>query len=406
MSLIAGTAMAGAAGLAFIGNSSQAATVPPQIASSYQIGSTHDGISSDQVHGPWTRAWSKRLTGFIGVPIIANGIAAAPIEAPTDEVVAYHLSSGARAWAVRFPAHTSNPPIGITYDNGRVFVLGPYYPRDNWSQLTALSLATGKKLWAVAFYGNSLTSDPPVAYDGNIYFVGSFLGSTFVKFSETTRKIVWQLPTEDGGGGLLAVDASGVYYSYSCSYDGRILLSGKYRWRRHSSCLGGGGATPVVAGGSVYALDNILGNLRLSQTTGATLGTFQGTTPPLIFHGVLYTTISGSLVAMSLATGKQVFSFSPPGECLAGPPIAVDDVIYALTACGLGSKDAYLYGVTPSGVLVSTTELPFTQSDATAGSSQAKVADMTEGDGMFVIPGDDQITPLDSSVLVALKPAR
>jgi outer membrane protein assembly factor BamB len=130
-----------------------------------------------------------------------------------------------------------------------------------------------------------------------------------------------------------------VYVSYACgqSYD-FAPASGALLWYRSTACEGGGGKTPVLAGGKLYVRDFSYPAI-LDAATGAQLGPYQSNGPaPAVDASSRYILSSGTLRAEDVASGSTRWSFAGDGGLTSAPIVAGATVF-------VGSSTGRLYGL-------------------------------------------------------------
>jgi outer membrane protein assembly factor BamB len=177
-----------------------------------------------------------------------------------------------------------------------------------------------------------------------------------------------------------AVDDSGVYVSYSDQQDYRFRLNGQFVWNYAPSGEGGGGSTPALHGGSVYARGDPTFDQPaiLSKTSGTVTGTFASDYEPAFAGTSMYTLSGGTLVASDVSGSPNRWTFS--GRSLDTAPVVNNGVVYALSTTGK------VYGVSAaSGTQVWTG----TVGQATNGPVLSGIA---AGGGLLVVPAGSTLT--------------
>ncbi len=395
--------LATAAAVALLGATSAAATRTststighPTIhnVTSYQIDSSHDGISTDVVGTHWRVAWATHLSGTVTYPIIANDRVIVGVDARTPFVEAFAAASGRRAWGpVSFSGATGD--VGLALDGPTLFALGPIA---HGELLMALNEISGRVEWVERLGADGRSYSAPVAYGGYVFVATGTTGATVMAISERTHHVAWSVRVASGPGGVLAANAVGAFYSFSCATDGALTRAGRYLWRTVPGCTGSGGTTPVLSGGSAFIRQPPNTVWQLARSSGSFDGNFSSAYAPLVVGNVMYTVETNQLDALNVKTNAAVFSFAPAGACLAGPALDVHGTIYVLTACPSGgSKNARLYGVSTTGAQVSETAIPLPQRSApapTIAQEAGALQGMAEGNGVFVIPGGDRLVVL------------
>jgi outer membrane protein assembly factor BamB len=163
------------------------------------------------------------------------------------------------------------------YDGGRLFVL------NGNGTLTALDAATGATLWSFQFPMYSAMFDSiPTAYGGILY---TPIDGTLYAISEASGATLWTADIGSGDYSSPAVSSNGVYVAYAGPQVYDIdPLSGAQTWHYSGPVSGGGGETPVLFNGAIYAMDVVTQPVILGANTGQAIGTFASYRTPA-FHG-------------------------------------------------------------------------------------------------------------------------
>lgn len=319
-------------------------TAPAALAASsdqavaYQLDAAHDGYqNASPITTPLSQAWSVNLGGAISYPLIVNGVVYVTaadsgggttldaIEQATGTTLWSHTLGGIYYWS------------GLAYDAGRVFTVNAS------GDLTAFDAGTGASDWSLSLPGQTMFDSPPTASDGYVYTAGSESGGTLYAVSEGTGKLAWQDPVENGDASSPAVSANGVYVTYACDQDYDFdPLTGAQIWHHTGACEGGGGSTPVLAGGDVFGRDTTSGNVVLSASTGNSFGSFTAGPAPAFGNGSAYMVSGGRLTAIgSSGLGATSWTFSGDGK-IDTAPLVVGNLVFA------GSSEGNLYALDAS----------------------------------------------------------
>ena len=277
---------------------SSAPAAPADQATAYQSDPTHDGYIADAgLAAPLTQAWSITLPSNVSYPLIVDGTV---FVTTGDTLYAINQATGSTIWS-----HATGGSVGLTYDRGQVFVVS------TGGLLTAFDAATGSTSWSEQLPGQYSFSSPPTATNGIVYTGGAGSGGTVYAVRESDGHLLWTQSVENGDASSPAVTQDGVYVSYACqqayAFD---PVTGSLLWHHSTFCEGGGGATTVVADGTVFARDWAIGNVMLSASTGSELGPFTASQPPAVANDVAF--------------------------MLKGPPSAT---LTAIAGAGLGAND-------------------------------------------------------------------
>lgn len=308
----------------------------------YGIDAAHTGAQpGETIFPPFQQRWAVTLGQFVSYPVIAGGRVFVTVrKAGTNSgtsLYALDQQTGAIAWGPIVISGTfwqSN----AAYDSGKVFV------QSDSGQLRAFDAVSGAQLW-MANIGGMFTSigSPPTARAGRVYMsVGGSIGSVSA-IDEGNGQVVWSATVTNGMNSSPVVTDTGIYVSYDCNqvYDFHPI-TGALLWHHQTSpCSAGGGFTPVLFSGRVYARDLFLPNLVLDAQTGAQLGTFTTPVESLktrlpAFHGTLgFFILESGLVAEAAATLAPVWSFPVASTETLSAPIVVNGVVYALSSTGM-----------------------------------------------------------------------
>lgn len=304
----------------------------------WQIDYAHSGRATVGPGGPVfppTGSWSVTLDGLVSFPVIAEGkvFVTTNVNAisPADRgasLYALDVASGSIAWGpVALPVNNS-PFTGHAYDHGHIYVV------TDEGQLRSFNAATGAQDWLIQLTGYSYDA-VPTAVNGVVY-VGGFGGVTAV--DERNGTVLWRAPA-GGNSSSPAVDASGVYVSYSCDTFRFDLYASRQIWHYGGQCTGGTGYTPVLANGRLYIRGSYPDppNKIFDTATGAVVGSYKSWLAPAISDHTGFflepnPDVGGALVARDLSSGAALWSFSD--DNLYSSPIVIDNAVVIATAFG------------------------------------------------------------------------
>ena len=218
---------------------------PSKDAVSYQINNGHNGfITFNAISLPASASWSVDLGGQPSYSLVVGGTVyvAASVNG-NSQLSALSGANGATVWGpIAFAGVT-----GITYDNGKIFVTSGTYTSQGI--LTALDVATGSPLWSSTIPGSFATQSPPVASEGLVYTLDD---GVLTAFNENTGAQVWQQGVS-GTNGAPAATVDGIYVAPVCYAIDLQPAIGAILWTNNTGCSGGGGNTPAVGCGVMYA---------------------------------------------------------------------------------------------------------------------------------------------------------
>ncbi len=201
--------------------------------------------------------------------------------------------------------------------------------------LTAFDAATGASDWSRTLSGQYMFTSPPTAVGGYVYVGGAGSGGTLYAVSEASGALAWTGQVENGDHSSPAVDANGVYVGYACDQDYAFApVGGSLLWHHSTGCEGGGGKTPVLAGGDLFSRDGGEGDVILSASNGSVLGGFSSTFAPAAAGGALYTASTGTLSAIGdWGFGTTAWTFGGDSQ-IDTAPIVVGLLVFEGSASG------------------------------------------------------------------------
>ena len=367
-----GTAQVTVVNAASQGGTTSTATVvtitpPSKDAVSFQMNSAHTGfVTFNSVTLPTAASWSINVGGTPSYALIANGIVYVTVSTGfgNSQLLALNGSTGATVWG---PIALSGNSGMIAYDSGIIFVTGGSYLA---SILTAIDAATGNPRWS-ATIADAITGAPPVAANGLVYTDGD---GDLQAFDELTGAQVWQ-GGFGGTSGTVAVTVDGVYGAAPCTPVAFQPATGAVIWSTNTGCEGGGGATPVVGGGKVFApigISSYSGNIYDAES-GALLGAFSYSTLPAVTSSNAYALFGSTLQGLALSNNQVLWSFAGDGG-LVNSPVVVNNYVF------VGSSSGKLYALdAASGAVQQTWSLG------------AAPTALSAGDGLLIVPAGNTV---------------
>jgi outer membrane protein assembly factor BamB len=354
---------------------------PSKDAVSYQINNGHNGfITFNSVSLPASASWSVDLGGQPSYSLVVGGTVyvAASVNG-NSQLSALSGANGATVWGpIAFAGVT-----GITYDNGKIFVTSGSYISEGI--LTALDAATGNPLWSSTIPGSFATQSPPVASEGLAYTLDD---GVLTAFNENTGAQVWQQDVS-GTNGAPAATVDGIYVAPVCYAIDLRPANGTILWTNNTGCSGGGGNTPAVGSGVMYAPLSpgyYAGNVYATET-GQVLSSFSASAPPAISTTSAFILNNSTLQGIALSNNQVLWSFAGDGT-LTNAPVVVDNYVF------IGSTNGNLYALdATSGTQLWTKNLgaPIT-GPATGGNANQGATGLSAGDGLLIVPAGNMVT--------------
>jgi outer membrane protein assembly factor BamB len=301
----------------------------PTSASSFLINPAHtNAVVGSTLQPPLTRVWSASLPGSPSYPLIVSGrvyaVASSFTSNPAATMVALDAQTGSPIWSTPLPGATT---AGLAYDGGRVFTA------DGSGHVTALDAVTGTPAWTRSMAGSLTFSFSTVvtAYRGVVYTSAGGDGGTIFAYDEATGALLFQYVDLSGGeDSPPALTDVGLIVAYPCQLTTELdRLTGSRLWRYTTGCSWGGADIPVLANGRAYITDS-LGGIALDVATGKSLSTFTASVPPAIDGTLAFFVNQTQLTAVDTTSGLTAWTFAENvGNALVETPLVAAGFLYA-----------------------------------------------------------------------------
>jgi outer membrane protein assembly factor BamB len=355
--------------------------IAPSIdAVSYQINNGHSGfVAFKSATLPPSANWSVNIGGEPSYALIVSNVVYVTASVNgNSQLFALNGTTGATLWGpIAFAG-----AAGITYDAGTIFVDSGTYI--SIGILSALDATTGNPIWSATIPGQFATQSPPVAAAGLVYTLDD---GVLTAFNETTGAQVWQQDVS-GTNGSPAVTVDGVYAAPVCYAFDLQPATGTVMWSHNTGCEGGGGNTPVVGSGEMYAPLSpgyYAGNVYAAES-GQVLGAFSASGPPAISPSTVFTLNNSTLQGAALSNNQIMWSFAGDGT-LVTSPVVVNNFVFV----GSSSGNLYALDVT-SGAQVWTKNLGAAiAGPANGGSATQGATGLSAGDGLLIVPAGNTV---------------
>ena len=265
------------------------------------------------------------------------------------------------------------------YENGTVFVTSG--SSISSQILSALDADTGAPKWSAAVTAQWFPQ-PPVAYGGHVYtLTGGYLSA----YDESNGAVLWNHGVS-GTDGTMAVMADGVYASAPCTTFDLLPLDGSVIWYVNTGCSGGGGSTPVVAGGSVYSpIESTFVGVEYDASTGQVLGNFSATQLPAVTDATAVFLTGSTLQGIRRSDHTILWSFAGDGALVTSPVIVNN---YVFVASGNGN----LYALDINSGSPAWTQALSGAIASNPCCSYQIYTGLAAGDGLLVVPSGNKVT--------------
>lgn len=368
------------------GGTSTAQTVnivaPSVDAVSYQIDNGHSGAITFKTLVPTlptSPAWSVNVGGAPSYAlIVANRVFVVAASNGNSQLLALDAATGATLWGPSAYAGSAS----ITYDNGVLFVTTGSFLASG--VLTAVDAVTGNIKWNEPIPGFFGPTWPAVASEGIVYALAN---GDLTAFNETNGATLWHGSANGGGYGSAAVSLDGVYTAAPCNATDFQPITGATLWTSNTGCEGGGGNTPVVAAGRVYApiAASGYGGSIYNAESGLVLGSFGYSAPPAVTATQAYTLYNSILESVTLTNNQVNWTFTGDGS-LNTSPVVVNNYVF------VGSSTGNLYGLNATtGNQLWIQNLGAAIPTAITGPGGIP-SGLAAGDGLLVVPAGNTVT--------------
>jgi outer membrane protein assembly factor BamB len=273
-----------------------------------------------------------------GYPLIVGNSVIISVPA-SKQLWALDLHTGATLWGpVNFTTTMfGGPADALTYENGQIFAL------NGGGTLEAYDVSSGARNWSVTLPSQTSFTAPPTAHGGMVFVSGAGVGGTVYGVDQANGHVLWTQFVENGDGCSPTVTKGGVFVSYACNQSYRFDPgTGAVSWHHQGPCEGGGGQTASLHDGLLYSLDTQQ-NVTLDEFSGAPVGSFTASVPPVFHGGTGYFLQYGTLSAIDLATQVTRWTFKPalmnPNDGVVTVPLVVGGRVF------VGTEYGTLFGV-------------------------------------------------------------
>jgi outer membrane protein assembly factor BamB len=312
-----------------------AAPVSPP-ATAYRISEGHDGVltTSNGISYPAnsTPTWTVDLGASPSYPLIAGGMVfvatANPDGSYGNRLYGLNATTGATVWGpVAVPGTYFGS--GLTYDNGRVFLL----MFDG--AIRGFNALNGAALWTTQLPGYWYEASPN-AYGGVVFIIGN-AGLSAV--DEASGNILW---TTTSAGSTdwdsPAISSEGAFAeSGNCLAGAYEPSGGTSIWQVQSQCSGTWGHAPIIKNGTLFGRTGSSLNL-FDSATGNSKGQIASASAPAVTSTAVIALNAGTLSSTRLSDLVQTWTFTGDGHLVTAPVVVNNTVL-------VGSSSGNVYGL-------------------------------------------------------------
>lgn len=352
---------------------------------SFLVTPSHSGaITFKSVSFPTGSKWSVDVGATPSYALIAAGKVFVTVSSggTGSELIALDQATGATVWGPILIAGTAN----AAYDGGSVFVASSAGAGATSGLMQSYDAATGNLLWSAALAGPDSFSSGTTALNGWVYTAGG--GGTLYAVNEATGAIAWTQAVENGDSSTPAVTNDGVYVSYPCQTYDFSPSNGTPIWTNDGGCDGGGGGTPVVAGGTLFSANGFAtyDGDTFNAETGALLGSYAADVPMAIGPVAGYFLKGGTLRALASGSNSLMWTFTGDGT-LNTSPIVVNSYVI------IGGRSGAVYGLNArTGDVIWQVNAGAALPAGAGWAARLPSSGLSAGDGLLVVPAGTTVT--------------
>jgi outer membrane protein assembly factor BamB len=360
-----------------------AAPVAPP-ATAYRMNESHDGvlITSNGIKYPAGAAltWTADLGAPVSFPLIANGMVyvttSNPDQSYGNRLYGLNAKTGAIVWGpIAIPGVYFGS--GLTYDNGRIFVL----MFDGG--IRAFNASNGALIWTAQLPGYWYSGSPN-AYAGTVFVSGN---GGLSALDEASGAILW---TAASGGTTNwvspAVSSEGAFTEggSSCNFGAYDPVNGSALWQSQSTCTGAWGYTPIIKNGIFFGRTGNSLNL-FDAATGHFIVQLGSERAPSVTATAVIALNAGTLSSTRLSDRVQTWTFTGDGNLITAP-VVVNNTVF------VGSGTGNVYGLdveTGIQVWIGVSPLPISADSENGGPRPP--SGPTAGENLLIYPAGNSL---------------
>jgi outer membrane protein assembly factor BamB len=312
-----------------------AAPVSPP-ATAYRVTERHDGVltTSNGISYPANSAptWTVDLGAPPSYPLIAGGMVfvatANPDGSYGNRLYALNATTGATVWGpVAVPGVYFGS--GLTYDNGRVFLL----MFDG--AIRAFNASNGAALWTTQLPGYWYEASPN-AYGGSVFIIGN---GGLSAVDEASGNILWTTTSASSTDwDSPAISSEGAYAeSGNCLAGAYDPSGGASIWQAQSQCSGSFGFASIIKNDVLFGRTGASLTL-FDSATGNQKGQIASASAPAVTSTAVIALNAGTLSSTRLSDLVQTWTFTGDGHLLTAPVVVNNTVL-------IGSSSGNVYGL-------------------------------------------------------------
>lgn len=361
-----------------------AAATPTTDAVALQLNASHSGYATTTcpVSLPAASSWSFTFPDTPLYALIAGDkVFATTFGSSGSSLYALDQKTGKTDWG---PVTASG--TGTAYDAGALFVVGNGVCCSA-GLMQAFNAADGTQKWLANLTGQYVFDSGATALNGLVYTSAAGSGGTLYAVNESNGNTVWTDSLINGDASTPAVDANGVYTAFPCQTEGDKPGDGSVLWHDAEGCDGGGGGTPVLANGVLYAPNGFgtYNGTRFNALTGANLGSYNADNMPAVTPSYGIFVIGGTVQAVKLPGNTLAWSFGAPGG-INTSPIVVNQTVF------VGAQSGTLYALDAASGQILWSHDFGTSLYPGAGWSATNTSALAAGDNLLLVPAGNTLT--------------
>ena len=237
-----------------------------------------NGAPDSPVEPPLRMRWRADLGTPAGQVVVADGRVFYVREPGTGlQLTALDARDGHVLWSQETTYNQF-----LAYDAGRLYAIAEIHDHGDADgsdiRVRALDPASGSAIWTRDIDSEYGVGSYPTAAGGQLFFLASAPSTSLYGLRQSDGQNLWAPKLlSSGDDSAPAVDADSVYVSIAGHQTFAFnRQTGEQRWHSKGCCTGGGGTTPALHAGRLYAEDNLV-----HQTSdGLIVGAYEGYMTP------------------------------------------------------------------------------------------------------------------------------
>jgi outer membrane protein assembly factor BamB len=347
-----------------------------------------DAVEDPALVAPLRRLWTAPVGQPVSYPLVVGDlvyVTTSSTQTAHARILALQRATGATAWSADLGTTTA---ANLVYEGGRVFEVDTD-SLPGTAMVRGFDAVNGALDWQVQTDPNEpFYDEPPIAYGGTIYTVGTGTGGHLYAYDEAAGQLSWNALLYDGSAGSIAASSEGVYVFGTCGETTAFAFGGAMAWQDRPNECTLASLTPVLVDHILYEILPQATNERVDTSTGQSVGTFTSDLPPAFGDGMEFDVVANALHAVSTASGAMEWTFTPDGGVVTSA-LVVGGTVY------VGSSIGTVFGLD-----VATGTVTWSENTGASFTGQAageEIFGMGAAHGVLVVPAGNDLVAYASA---------